>query len=204
MAALRIEHFQCHKFSFTVRVHLVDTLGNEFTRVTTYTESGVEVQVFDRGGKLIGSASLPPFSCFLRDYCNDGKEEAMCKNPKTFKLDILDKTGLSVKAGLSPAPAANDRLFWDFESGFPQVSNATVGETSFPQNGVYRVAAVVVSPDSCVSVQSTFVGVEGRPVVRTAAAPSKTAPTAKKAPAGKKTADRPKTGGKKSAPKKRK
>jgi len=210
IAALRIEYFKCHDFAFTIRVEYDDTAGNRFVRISKYTPSGVAIRILSADGKLLGEAQIPPMACFLRDHCNDKKEEALCTKPSSIKMEILDKTGLNIKLGLTPTPTASDQVFWDFEAGTPAVSNASIGETTFPQAGNYRVNVLVVGKDTCVSTHSMRVGVEGRlgnpPVTGGGVRPrSAEAPKVdKKSPAGKKSAAAPKKTGKASAPKKRK
>ncbi len=151
VSTLRIEHFECHRFEFSLEVRFMTDIGNfkpSYTRVFSYNQLGttftenIENIEKPRSNKGV----LPAFDVMRRDRCNpDSKETPLCKEPKetaiTFKTEERN-------IFLGTKPSEDLPTLWILEHGIPALFLGTAMESSIMGNTAYEAKVIVVNPDT--------------------------------------------------------
>jgi hypothetical protein len=159
LSALRIEHYECHRFEFNLGISYVSSLDEQttFERSIVYTQQ--EFSVSERvsiDGQTIGrltQGNLPAFNAILFDRCNPElppRETCVERVSVDFQVrPLASRPGLDL---IAQAPD-NFPVLWIIEHAIPAMTSATRLQPQFRTGVIYQTLLLAVDPETnCVGL----------------------------------------------------
>ncbi len=151
---LRIEHFECHRFEFSLEIRFRSDRGDvspSYTRVFNYNQMGTTftevIQNIEE--PQTNNGFLPAFDVIRRDRCNpDSPEIPLCEESR--ETDIIVQTE-GRRVFLDTEPSEDLPTLWILEHGIPSVFLGTTMDSSILGNTDYEARVIVVDPNTTCS-----------------------------------------------------